>query len=281
MNVNKSQFRDEVQDYIGKRYDKFMQYQQYALEVLREFHRICERNNIIYYLSYGTLLGAIRDKGIVPWDYDVDVQVPYKEKDKLIKALQTDLDSKYYIHCPEVNKKCRHFILRLSMVGYNSSALHVDVFYLIGTPSEYSKYTRFAKAVKFILKVRYFKLVKAKEESLGRKATYIKFLFYKALFKLVPLRILNYFYNTLCNKYDYDNCEYIMAIGSYKRYKKDLYTQREIIQFEGCEHPIPSRYKGVLGISYDNYENYPPIESRYNEFMNSLTRLEYFDRIYK
>ncbi len=252
--------------------------------MLKELHRICEANDITYYLSYGTLLGAIRDKEAIPWDYDVDVQVPYNEKDKLINALKVNLNSEYYIHCPEVDSKCRHFFLRLSKVGYNSSALHVDVFYLIGTPFDNPKYKKFARKIYFVAMARYYKLVNAREESLGRKTTYIIMMIYKGLYKPIPLGLLNYLYHRFCTKYDYDNCEYYMTadtFGHLYRYPKNLYQNREIVKFNDGDYYVPAGYMEILEQLYGDYKNYPSIESRYNEFMQSLTRLEYFDKIFK
>ena len=99
-------------------YKEFEHYQSLAIETLREFHRICEKNAITYQLADGSLLGAIRDGGQIPWDYDVDVFVPYEEKDKLIESLRQELSDKYYFYCPEVNKKCRHFMMRVTPKGY-------------------------------------------------------------------------------------------------------------------------------------------------------------------
>ena len=71
---------DICPDDFEKIYSEFQDYQQMAIDALNEFHRICEKNKITYQLAYGSLLGAIRDGGQIPWDYDVDVIVPYEEK---------------------------------------------------------------------------------------------------------------------------------------------------------------------------------------------------------
>lgn len=61
------------------------------MDTLIEFHRVCEKSNIEYELAYGSLLGAIRDNGQIPWDYDIDVFVAFKDKERLIETLKKNL----------------------------------------------------------------------------------------------------------------------------------------------------------------------------------------------
>ena len=64
-----------------------------CVEILLEFDNICKEQDITYFLAYGTLLGAIRHQGFIPWDDDVDVWVPIEEYFQLIQVLK--LKSKY------------------------------------------------------------------------------------------------------------------------------------------------------------------------------------------
>lgn len=66
------------------------------LDILIEFDRICRKNNIDYWIEYGTLLGAIRHGGFIPWDDDIDVCVLRKDRKKLIKAINKDLGESYF-----------------------------------------------------------------------------------------------------------------------------------------------------------------------------------------
>lgn len=158
---------DLCPDNFEKIYSEFQGYQQLAIAALNEFHRVCEKNNITYQLAYGSLLGAIRDGGQIPWDYDVDVIVPYEEKDQLIAALKADLSSNYYFYCPEVDPKCRHFFIRVTPKGYRSEVLHVDVFYVVGTPeNEIERETYIDEIVK-LSKIRFRKHVRVIDESKG------------------------------------------------------------------------------------------------------------------
>ena len=70
--------------------------QLYMLDLLVEFDRICRKNDIDYWLEYGTLIGAARHGGFIPWDDDLDVTLLKKDRKKLIEALRKDLQAPYY-----------------------------------------------------------------------------------------------------------------------------------------------------------------------------------------
>lgn len=63
------------------------------LEMLLELDRICRKHNIIYFLSAGTVLGAVRHKGFIPWDDDLDTRMSRSEFEKFCKVCETELDT--------------------------------------------------------------------------------------------------------------------------------------------------------------------------------------------
>ena len=74
------------------------QIKKIELDILVEFHKICEINNLRYSLSCGTLLGAIRHKGFIPWDDDIDVMMPRDDYEKLMNIYSSNYkNSKYSI----------------------------------------------------------------------------------------------------------------------------------------------------------------------------------------
>ena len=67
------------------------------LQILKELKRVCEKNNLTYFLGFGTLLGAIRHEGFIPWDDDVDVCMNYNDYVLLDEACRKDLADGYFL----------------------------------------------------------------------------------------------------------------------------------------------------------------------------------------
>lgn len=78
--------------------------QKVMLEILVEIHRICVENNITYWLEAGTLLGAIRHKGFIPWDDDCDVSMPRKDYERFLQIAQEKLPETMFLQTKETDK---------------------------------------------------------------------------------------------------------------------------------------------------------------------------------
>ena len=79
--------------------------QKVMLEILVEIHRICVENDITYWLEAGTLLGAIRHKGFIPWDDDCDVSMPRKDYERFLQIAQEKLPETMFLQTKETDKE--------------------------------------------------------------------------------------------------------------------------------------------------------------------------------
>lgn len=75
----------------------FREAQKMSLDVLIEFDRVCRENNLQYWLAFGTLIGAVRHKGFIPWDDDIDVMMPSSDYNKFIEIGASQLNPGYFL----------------------------------------------------------------------------------------------------------------------------------------------------------------------------------------
>ncbi len=119
---------------------------QSLLGIAKEMHKICVKHNIPYYMLGGTMLGAIRHKGFIPWDDDMDFGVPREFYGKLRTLLEQEMDSKYRVVCedwvtPIVYYKIEDTETRIFPISFNSkekvTGLNIDVFPLDNCTMDY------------------------------------------------------------------------------------------------------------------------------------------------
>lgn len=263
-----------------KIYKEFQEFQVLTLNGLKELHRICEKNNISYQLAYGSLLGAIRDGGQIPWDYDVDVFVSYEEKDKLIDALQAELSSEYYLRCPEVDETCDHYFLRLVPKGFLPNILHIDVFYLIGSPKNELQRKNFAQQVEKYCWIRYGKKSNLKMEAAGNIKRYLSVLIKK---KLPALRFkmdkIDENCKQLCMMYPITGSKFCLTADTFSG-MYDLFStmvmETELMDTDYGTMRVPVQYDTILKEVYGNYLEIPDLKSRMKELLFHYNRIKYF-----
>lgn len=113
------------------------------LTILREFVRVCEAHNLRYYLAYGTLLGAVRHHGFIPWDDDIDVTMPRDDYNRLGEICTTDLRPRFRWQSYVTDRNYPHWfgkVIRTDTVFRQAltehlpydQAVYIDVFPLDG-----------------------------------------------------------------------------------------------------------------------------------------------------
>lgn len=97
--------------------DELMRIQAIELEILKKFAEICKRYSLRYVLDSGTLLGAVRHGGFIPWDDDVDVGMPRTDYERFLEIAQTELGDEYFLQNRKSDPKCPFLFSKIRKNG--------------------------------------------------------------------------------------------------------------------------------------------------------------------
>ena len=123
---------DFVQD--GYHYWNFNSIQEFESYALREIDKVCRRNRIHYYLAYGTLLGAERHGGSIPWDMDADIYIPQQEVQNFVKCARNEFPNDLYVNFYDINPQYIYTYPQIGRKGFSTDGMHIDVYTLFGLP---------------------------------------------------------------------------------------------------------------------------------------------------
>lgn len=242
------------------------------LDILVAVDEFCKENNIKYSLSGGTAIGAIRHKGYIPWDDDIDIMMTRANYEKFISSYD-DGNGIYKLHCLENDAKYAYPYAKVedtrTILNENSTAetlgINIDVFPVdaLGDTKEESE-----EIIGRISKLR-FKL-KVKLILPGEKNSFVKKLgicVFKILFSPYNMRklaeqiqnIAKYSYNKSKKKY----CGVVVwGYGKKEIVPSSLYDKYFRVDFEAHKFLMLDDYDTYLSSVYGNYMQLPPVEKR-------------------
>lgn len=227
------------------------------LAILAEFDRICAEEDIHYQLAYGTLLGAVRHQGFIPWDLDVDVAVTVDEYPRLMGALRRRLDPKWVLHWHEHDPDYDQLLARIGGAGVSLLDARFDIFPVAGLPTNRIA-ARIVRAIAHAThRAFFFKKVNipvnyADRPKLRRLARPIQWALapfpasffvrvYRWLIALVPFDKAEWAYN-VCGSY-----------GARERVPASWIRETVRLPFEGLQLLAPREWDAYLKQMYGDY----------------------------
>ncbi|WP_104504129.1 LicD family protein [Acinetobacter indicus] len=252
--------------------DILRQAQLKLLESLIEFSKVCEENNLQYWLDSGTLLGAVRHQGFIPWDDDIDVCMPRNDFELFLKIAPSQFSNDYFIqtlasdpyytswHIPCKVRINKTLIIEKSQIekkSYNPnshSGLFIDILPVDKDPD--SHLLEFlGKLLKLTYKAKYL-------NTKNNSNTFRKFINFFG--KLIPLKFINSLKSFIANKGTGQSFIYGIELPFKRRYfsPSDIFPLSKIT-FEGYEFSCPNDTHAYLTKVYgSNYMQPPPLDQR-------------------
>lgn len=243
------------------------------LNLLHKFDSFCKENNIKYFLSNGTLLGAVKYKGFIPWDDDIDVFVPRDDYDRLISTFE-DSDKYQLIAFEKDDRYGYSFANLCDMTTIKSEenlnnglevGVNIDIFALDGFGKNIDgakKQIRIMKRLMLLLGIS--KIKKAFSGNLIKRtvkkcAVFLcKIIGSKRLVRKITKEGRRY---TL-EESSYCGCKTWCIYGEREIIPSDVFSDVITVEFEGQEFPAPVGYDTYLHSLYGDYEKDPPKEKQ-------------------
>lgn len=226
------------------------------LEILKYVHKVCEENGLMYYLAGGTLLGAVRHKGFIPWDDDIDLVMPRKDYEKLVGIINSD-KTYYKMICRDSDKNYLGVFGRVidtrtkikfkrSISESKELGVFIDIFPMDGVGSNHQKAVRRMENMGKLYRIFLWFRREAKNNACNR------FICAKAAA----------FLEFLAKRYSFEESKYVAKVinakASQELLERAWFQRRVLLEFEGEKFYGPEGYRFHLKCMYGDYMKLPP-----------------------
>lgn len=225
-----------------------------ALQLLTIVDSILTENKIWYSLACGTALGAVREKGFIPWDRDIDIMIRIDDQDRVRRVLRAVLPSKYdYIGC-DIQSISGFDVIYVDGIPHND--LHVDIYPIVGGPDDVDNGCRFMRWCRLVHRVFGCKYI---EYGRLQKKWKIPIVAVISLFEhLIPDNWFRKYCYSLFTRYSLEDAQFAFIVGNDGRreeyMKKDLVLKTKRTEFETLLLPVPEDSVRYLTLLYgDDY----------------------------
>lgn len=279
---------------VNKR-DKFTSYDNKILEhvkklnsmMLIDFIHFCEEYNIEYFLDGGTLLGAVRHGGFIPWDDDVDVIMFRDQHDKFVEIMKNNnsLNEKYEFVSFDTTDDYLRLYSQLMLRGTKTDeyyglnckftvGLSLDIFIFDELPNSSFKMKMLVYKWKFYRTLAWLYELIYNDAYISKNKQRIGKVI-GTFFKIIGInfKTVKKFGFKMIDYTRKQNSGKVFNFGTYYIFKpieKKWFDSSKKAKFESLEASIPSDYDAYLTRIYGNYMQLPPIEERVNHMYNTV-----------
>lgn len=257
---------------------QLQQLKKIELEMLDELVRICEKHGIEYFLSGGTCLGAVRHKGFIPWDDDIDVGMLREDYDRFAEACKTDLNDEYVFQDMNTEPNCGLVFGKIRKKGTVYSEVyssHIDMSQ--GIWIDIFPYDRVSdnqadrhKQIRKVSLLKNLYIVKCGYKFPHNRSNPEKVAYYIAQFlcTLIPQSWLIKKLNASMRIHQDDkSCSCVFPFGG--AYGVEIETETRVmleelgtVEFEGKQYKTFANWDGFLKKHYGDYMQLPPVDKR-------------------
>jgi lipopolysaccharide cholinephosphotransferase len=251
-----------------------------VLDIMVEIDRICRKHNITYFLSAGTALGAVRHRGFIPWDEDMDIGMLREDYERFRMVVNSELGCDFYY---QTIKKGSEYCYPFDQVGLKNTAyvtetymkanmhhgLHVDIFPFDKVPeNERERMLQVQRFQHYRELLRKKMLRKAYTSKNPVKQFVVDYDYYKM--KLIPTMWLKKKIEQTLRASENTDSKYVADICTH--YKKIMYFNVNQImptrscEFENKQFSVPNDTDAYLTMMYDNYMIPPAEDKRMQKF---------------
>ncbi len=252
--------------------------QMVCLDILKEVDRVCKKHNILYWLEGGTMLGAVRHRGFIPWDDDLDIAMFRDDYNRFCEIAPQELKSGYFLQTRKTDPEYPHFFAKVrkdnTMIDLKPfrllnihQGIFVDIFPVDRISDkkifQYIQYQRIKWGILWNLfieqKIRTrtteFFLIKPFRKTIIRPFSWKKEFFHKQMEKVVQR------YNKKIQEPAWHSS--LTAVASMQWvYKKEWHESFIEVPFEDMTAKIPGGYDELLTNAYGDYMTPPPKEKQ-------------------
>ncbi|MCL1952220.1 MAG: LicD family protein [Oscillospiraceae bacterium] len=235
-----------------------------VLNLFLAFARICEKHGLRYYLAGGTILGAVRHKGFIPWDDDMDITMPRPDYDRFLKIAKKELPPEFVLDrdcAPFCHNRIEYKDTRFDTF-WRDGGVFLDILALDGSPDDPKARAKHEAKTKFW---RFLMLEKARPlPALNSQREVQRIYLVRLLARMIPRRFLKWRWNRWARRWRCGDTSHWVCLPAsvytydQERFPKEYWGEPVMVEFEGHQFPTMRHWEDYLVCHFGDYRKLPP-----------------------